>query len=327
MNRPEHAHATNSQHVGIYLGARVRVFGGVRLHTGTLGVDSQTEAGVNAPLSIQTAFATIDVKDAVVGIESDSGKTSISVQRGGVDILDLAHHKHGELLAGKSARVNSARGIVTNAGALNEPAGAAAAKIVGTFTSVADPDAGDNSIKEMRAPAKSSFEVVAVATPAAMAVAAPAKPVKAPAIGAPGVSTAAPGADDAPPIADNTRFITDVAHFSWSEGRNGQLVMTPLFKIVFGLHGMDAAMFWPCLLFVFIFLGLFLQLTLRDVAFGGFYNTFIMLGATCAAIGIRDVLLVDASYLHYEPFLTVGASLIVLVSMMGAIRLIANRID
>ena len=294
----------------------------VRLHSGTLAVETQPDP--TRPLAVQTAFAVVDIKDTIAGIQTDSARTAVSVQRGGVDVTDVAHRKHGEVTEGKSAKINSARGIVIAAGALNESAGAAAAKIAGTLTSVADPDTVDSSIKEMHAPTRSGPEAVAVATP--LVIASHEVAVKAPASEA---AVEAPKTEDAdnsaPRWEEHSSHSTDFMTLSWSEGRDGRIVMTPLFKIMFGLNGVDAMLFWPVVAFCFFFLGLLLHFTLQDVAFGGFNNTFLAMAAAVVAVCVRDGLLVDVRYLHYEPILTIGIALVTLVTAMAGLRLAASR--
>ena len=97
----------------------------IRQNSGALGVD--LPGGASRPVTIQTQFAAVEVKDAAIGMIAEPAASTILVRRGSVDVVDIAHGKTATLAAGRGAKVNPSHGAVVTPAADKSLAAANAA--------------------------------------------------------------------------------------------------------------------------------------------------------------------------------------------------------
>ena len=156
--------------------------------------------------------------------------------------------------------------------------------------------------------------------------AAPLAPAEPTASSLPEFRAAAENARAEPEPAGWFDYVTDPAHMVWTEAREGEAVMIPLLKLALGLRGADAWLFWPGVLFGYLLAGFLIQMALGEMGFGGLGNTVLALAWSAAGLTIRDAGFVSASFLAYEPLLSLGLVLAPIPFVVVLVRLAANRV-
>lgn len=97
----------------------------VRQHNGVVGVQSDKES--DQELSVQTSFIAASGKDAIFGVQAETGSSTLVVQRGVAAVKDNLHNKSMDVKEGQSVKATAAHGLAAGAATATDPAVVAAA--------------------------------------------------------------------------------------------------------------------------------------------------------------------------------------------------------
>ena len=102
--------------------------------------------------------------------------------------------------------------------------------------------------------------------------------------------------------------------------------LKPLFDIIFGLEGFEAAAFWIALFVAYMIAGFFIDMLMQRQGFGPLLNGIYALLGAFIGLYLRYNYFLRAPWFGYEPYVTMGLIFGSIAILLLALALVRNRV-